>query len=86
MNLADDVSFEIYFGKIGENKFQKNHSGIYQRNFPRVPKIDDRNFQGSSIFKSVCFVYSKDSLRLSKLISSWSHFVGGHFYSNRRQS
>ena len=29
MQLADDVSFEIYFEKIGEIKLPKNHSGIF---------------------------------------------------------
>ena len=35
MQFIDDVSFEIYFGKIGEIKFPKNHSGIFWQNFPR---------------------------------------------------
>ena len=29
MQLADEVSFEIFFGKIGEIRFPKNHSGIF---------------------------------------------------------
>ena len=29
MQLADDVSFEIYFGKIGGIKFPKNHPGMF---------------------------------------------------------
>ena len=27
--LGDDVSFEIYSGKIGETMFPKNYSGIF---------------------------------------------------------
>ena len=33
MRLADEVNFEIYFGKIGEIKFPKNHSGIFDGTF-----------------------------------------------------
>jgi len=29
MQLAEEASFEICFGKIGEIKFQKNHSEIF---------------------------------------------------------
>ena len=29
MQLADEVSLEIYFWKLGENKFQKNNSEIF---------------------------------------------------------
>ena len=29
MQLTDEVCFEIYFGKVGEIKFHKNHSKIF---------------------------------------------------------
>ena len=35
MPLANEISFEIYFGKIEEIKFSKNHSRTFWRNFPR---------------------------------------------------
>ena len=28
--MSNDVSFEIYFGKIGEIRFPKNHSVIFK--------------------------------------------------------
>ena len=31
--MADEVIYEIYFGKIGENKFPKNHSEIFDETF-----------------------------------------------------
>ena len=35
MQLVDEVTFQIYIEKIGEIKFQKNHSKISWRNYPR---------------------------------------------------
>ena len=46
MQLADDVSFEIYFGKIGKIKFQKNNSRIFWQNEVfswKVLKNEDMN-------------------------------------------
>ena len=40
MQLADEVSFEIYFRKFEEIKFPKNHSKIF---WWKVPKNDDKN-------------------------------------------
>ena len=35
MQRTDDVIFEIFFQKIGEIKFPKNHSYIFWQNLPR---------------------------------------------------
>ena len=54
MHLADEVTFEIYFEKIGEIKFQSNHSEFF---FRKVPKNDDRNRATVSCEKSRCSVF-----------------------------
>ena len=43
MQLADDVTFEIYFEKIGEIKFPKTLLNFFDKPFQKVPKNDDRN-------------------------------------------
>ena len=35
MQLDDDISFEVYFGKIVEIKFAENSSGVFRQNFLR---------------------------------------------------
>ena len=42
--MADEVSFEIYFGKIVDMNFPKNYFAIFRRNFQKqipgkFPKI-----------------------------------------------
>ena len=43
MQLADDVSFEIYFRKIGEIKFQKItpefFDGTFRDFFQKIPQL-----------------------------------------------
>ena len=45
MQLADEIIFEMDFGKIGEIKFPKNHSNILTELseifFQKVPKNDN---------------------------------------------
>ena len=56
MNLADEVSFKIYFRKIGEIKFPKNHYEIFfTESFEIVPqKIPKRYDRLMWLYNSNC--------------------------------
>ena len=62
IQLADEVIFGIWFWKIGQIKFPKNHSRLFWRNFPRF------FFRKS---KSV-FFHAKNIISVQDKRSCWS--------------
>ena len=54
--MTDEVSFEIYFRKIGEIKFPNDHSEFFWR---KVPKYIDRNMASLLVLLfSYLYLYS----------------------------